>query len=744
MFAALADALAPWIHRRRWWVVAAWIAVVVWGVVAMGGLNKLLGEDTGAANATSTRANAILRDRFGFNALTELGVIIESGTAPAPAVAAHRDRLVAALKAVPGVEAVRQIPVPPEVHGLALEHVTLDSTLKDAQAIKVAQAVQACLAANPPPPGARANVMGRPIVMGDLTAINDREVVRIERISLVITLVVLVLVFGSLVAAALPVAMGLVGIVATLGLLASLGGAVPVVSLTRLITGVIAIALGIDYALFVVSRYREEREAGREPVPAVREAIAQAGEAVAFSGLIMIASVGALAIPDLSASRAIAGAVAIVVAIAVASSLTLLPALLLILDRYLPTPSWLARFRWGHGEAAWSAFARRVLKHHRLVLALSVAAVALLVVPIGQMRVWEPGPTLMPKELPARQAYDALAEAGLAGELNAFFVTIHQPPGPATLAPGTMAFMDATAKKLQADPRIRRVDSLVTVRPDWTLPRYQTLYAQLDNPIARLALMPRLKGALHQDETGTYVIMRVIPAVGLTSPALRDLAVELGREVLPALPRPAGVTMDLGGDVARRVDLTGEMYAHMPAIIAAVLGSVYLLLLVYFRSLLLPLKAVLMNALPVLGATGVLVLVMQHGVGLELLGMAETPGAILAMTPVMVFCLTFGLSMDYEVLILSRIQEAHRRGLDDEAAIIEGMTRTSGIITGAALIMLSVFAPNMASALANAKELGLALSAAIVIDATVVRLLLVPTAMRAMGRWNWYFPGRGH
>jgi RND superfamily putative drug exporter len=156
------------------------------------------------------------------------------------------------------------------------------------------------------------------------------------------------------------------------------------------------------------------------------------------------------------------------------------------------------------------------------------------------------------------------------------------------------------------------------------------------------------------------------------------------------------------------------------------------------------LKAVLMNALPVLGATGVLVLVMQHGVGLGLLGMAEAPGAILAMTPVMVFCLTFGLSMDYEVLILSRIQEAHRRGLDDESAIVEGMTRTSGIITGAALIMLSVFAPNMASALPNAKELGLALSAAILIDATVVRLLLVPTAMRAMGRWNWYFPGRGH
>jgi putative drug exporter of the RND superfamily len=368
--------------------------------------------------------------------------------------------------------------------------------------------------------------------------------------------------------------------------------------------------------------------------------------------------------------------------------------------------------------------------------------VATLTLPLFQLKLWEPGPTLMPPELSSRQAYDALTRAGLSGELNAFFVVVHQPPGGPTLAPATVAALDATARALLADPRIARVDSLVTGRPGWTLRRYQALYAQLDNPLARMALLPRLKEGLRQDASGTYTVLRAVPAVGLTSPALRELTVELQTRVLPAVALPAGVSLALGGDVPRRVDLTAEIYSKLPAIVLTVVGVVYLLLLVYFKSLLLPLKAVLMNALPVLGATGALVLVMQHGVGLGLLGLTEAPGAILAMTPVMVFCLTFGLSMDYEVLILSRIQEAHQRGLPDEEAIAVGLSRTGGIVTGAALIMLSVFAPNMASSLANAKELGLALSAAIVLDATVVRLLLVPTAMKAMGRWNWYMPGR--
>jgi RND superfamily putative drug exporter len=744
VFARLASVLAPRLHRFRWLVLAVWLVLVGAGIANMGGLNRLMSEDAGARTSSSWRANAILREKFQHNALTEMAVIYESAGAAPAAVAAYRARLIDLVGRVPGVTATRPLPVPDTAPGLGLDYVRLDSQLEDEAAVRVAKAVQSCLAANPPPAGLKASLMGRPVIMGDLTALNDREVVRIERVSLVITLGVLLLVFGSLVSALLPVAMGLVSITVTLGVLTLLGGWVPVVSLTRLITSVMAIALGIDYALFIVSRYREERDAGRAPTEAVRETLTHTGEAIVFSGLIMIVSVGALAIPDFSATRAIAGAVALVVAVSVLASLTLLPALLLLTDRALKTPPWLARVRWGHGEATWRRLSRSVVRRHRPILAATAIAVALLMIPLFQLRVWEPGPTLMPRELTARQAYDALTRAGLSGELDAFYVTFHQAPGGPTLAPSTLAAMDDAARRLMADPRIARVDSLVTARPGWTLPRYQALYAQLDNPIARFALMPRLETALRQDAGGTYTVMRVVPRVGLTSPAARELAIDLKAHVLPNVALPAGVRMDLGGNVPRRVDFTTEVYRHFPAIVLTVVGAVYVLLLLYFRSLLLPLKAVLMNAIPVLGATAVLALVMQHGIGAGLLGIDEPPGAILAMTPLMVFCLIFGLSMDYEVLILSRIQEAHRRGMGDDEAIVEGMTRTSGIITGAALIMLSVFAPNMASALVNAKELGLALSTAVLLDATVVRLLLVPTAMRAMGRWNWYFPGRQH
>jgi RND superfamily putative drug exporter len=378
------------------------------------------------------------------------------------------------------------------------------------------------------------------------------------------------------------------------------------------------------------------------------------------------------------------------------------------------------------------------------VLAAAATVCVLLILPLTHIKLWEPGPTLMPKELTSRQAYDALARNGMAGELDAFYVTVHQAPAKQTLAPGTLVAMDGLARALQAYPGVARVDSIVTARPGWTLPQYQALYAQLDSPLTRMLLMPRLKLALHVDEEGTDSVMRVVPKIGLTSPAMRQLVLDLRSHVLAAAALPAGVTVDMGGNVPRRVDFTAEIYGKSPWVVGTVVAAVYVLLLAYFRSLLLPLKAVLMNAIPVLGAAGVLVLVMQEGVGLNLLGLAEPPGAILAMTPMMLFCVVFGLSMDYEVLILSRIAEAHRRGLPDDEAIVEGMSRTSGIITGAALIMLSVFAPNLFSALVNAKELGLALSTAVLLDASVVRLLLVPTAMRAMGRWNWYFPGDRH
>lgn len=739
MFTALAAWIAPRLHRHRWWVVAVWLVMVAVGGVSASGLNRLMSEDAGAHASSSWRANAILREKFHYNALTECALILESTGAPPSAIEAHRARLASALLGVPGVVATRPLPVPASVHGLALEHVQLESKLEDAQAAKVAKAIEACLAANPPPAGLKANLMGRPVLMNDLSAINDREVMRIERVSLVVTLVVLLLVFGSLVAALLPLAMGLVSITVTLGLLSLLGGLVPVVSLTKLLTSVIAIALGIDYALFIVSRYREERAAGLESLAAARATIAHTGEAIFFSGLIMLVSVGALGIPDFSASRAIAGAIAIVVVVSVITSLTLLPALLVLCDRWLSRPG---RLQWGHGEAFWARMSAGVLRHHRPILAASALVCALLILPLFQLKLWEPGPTLMPHELTSRQAYDALARNGLAGELDAFYVTVHQAPGAHTLAPATVATMDALAKSLAAHPGVARIDSLVTSRPGWTLSQYQSLYAQLDSPLGRMLWMPRLKLGLHVDESGTDTVMRVVPAIGLTSPAMRQLVVDLRAQVLVPAVLPPGVTVDMGGNVPRRVDFTAEVYGKLPWVVGTVVATVYLLLLAYFRSLVLPLKAVLMNAIPVLGAAGVLVLVMQQGVGVGLLGITEPPGAILAMTPIVLFCVVFGLSMDYEVLILSRIAEAHRRGLPDEEAIVEGMTRTSGIITGAALIMLSVFAPNLFSALVNAKELGLALSTAVLLDASVVRLLLVPTAMRAMGRWNWYFPGR--
>ncbi|HEY9721365.1 MAG TPA: MMPL family transporter [Oscillatoriaceae cyanobacterium] len=736
MFVRLGDWLAPRLVRHRFVVLAVWLLMVVFGGLGASHLNQLMTDETGAHASSSWRADEMLRDTFGFNPMTTLAIVYERTAAtPESALDAYRAQIDAAVRHDGNVKDLHVLPLPATIADLAVSQLALQPDISDADSTKVVDDVTARIAGVRAPPGVHASLIGRPVVMRDLRLMNDREVGRIEHISLVVSLVVLVFVFGSLVAALLPLLVGVASLFTALGIVGGLYGLLPVVMLTRLVAGIIAIALGIDYALFFVSRYREERSRGENVERALARSIGHTGEAIAFSGLVMMVAVASLAIPDQSAMQAVAGAIVVVVAVSLVASLTLLPALLATLDPILDWPRLFARLRWGHEERYWSAFSAVVLRYYKPILVGATVLVVLLIAQLGHLRIWEPGPTLLPAELPSRQAYDVLARHHLTGELDAFYVVVHQPPGPQVVAPDTLTAMDGLSQALLRDPRIRRIDSLLSVG---TLAQARAVAAQLNNPLLAPLVERRLSLALREDPHGTTTIMRVVPRDGMTTPDVCDLVAFVQRTMADTA-RPPGLTWELGGDMPRRVDFTNEIYGKAPWVVLCVVGGIYLLLFVYFRSYVLPAKAVLMNAIPVLGGCAMLVLVLQDGVGASLLGI-QPPGAVMAMTPLMLFSMTFGLSMDYEVLILSRVREAHRRGLDDEAAIVEGMTRTSGVVTGAALIMLSVFAPNLFSELINAKELGIGLSGAIILDATIVRLLLVPTVMRGLGRWNWLGP----
>jgi RND superfamily putative drug exporter len=735
LLARFASFLTPHLVRWRWAVVLGWTVAIVIATCALGGLDGLAKDDDGARNSSSAHAHAILRDKLGINALAELGIIYE-GVAPA----AYRKTLDEDFARDEAVTSVRELPLPAHRGDIAMDRISVVGGLDDSASVWLATRLKAKLATHTPPAGVKVHLVGRPVLMLEIKDLNSSEVKRVERVSLGISFVVLVVVFGSFASALVPVAMGLAGITLTLGVLVALGGIVPVGGLTRLVTSVIGIAVGIDYALFVVSRYREERAAGLPPEAAVQETLAHTGGAIGVSALVMGVSILALAMPDFTGSKSIAGAVAIVLCISLLTTFTLLPALLVLADRWVASDRARERERL-RSSGTWSKLARGVLSHHRWVLMGTGLVLSALVLQVGHMRLWEPGPTLLPPSLSSRQGYDALARAGLAGELDSLFVVIHQVPGPHTLAPATLEVMASAKAQLLADPRVSKVDSLLDLVKDGDAQQRDALFLGLDGPIGKWMLLPRLKHVLAADETGTYTVMRVAPREGLTSPSLRELVIDIQRKILPGLSRANGLKVDLGGNAARRVDFTTEVYSMLPAMILLVVSAIYGVLLAYFRSVLLPLKAIAMNALPVLGATGVLVLVFQDGWGAHLIGLDAAPGAVMAMTPIVVFCLVFGLSMDYEVLILSRIQEAHLRGLDNDAAIHAGMSSTGAIISGAAAIMLSVFVPNMFSQMINAKELGLGLSTAVILDATAIRLLLVPAFMKALGRWNWYFPG---
>ncbi|MCL6732678.1 MMPL family transporter [Streptomyces neyagawaensis] len=519
-----------------------------------------------------------------------------------------------------------------------------------------------------------------------------------EVIGVAIAAVVLLVTFGSLAAAGLPLLTALVGVGVSMATILTLSDALGLSTTTGTLAMMLGLAVGIDYALFVVSRYREERAKGRTPEEATALATGTAGSAVVFAGLtvvIALAGLSVVGIPMLT-KMGLAAAGAVVVGVLIA--LTLVPAVL----GFWPNAVLARKARKSgrpaesgdNGGTRWSRF---VLRRPVPVLLLGVIGLGALAVPMTDLQLGMPGDEAKPTSTTERRAYDALAE-GFGPGFN----------GPLTVVVDARGAEDAKSAAETVAKDIGATEGIVSVSP------------------ARF------------NEAGDTAVFSAVPATAPTDEKTKDLVTVI-RDERPGIESRTGATYEVTGTTALNIDISDKVQSALVPYLLVVVGLAVLLLLVVFRSLLVPVKAALGFLLSVLASLGVVVLVFQQGHGAELLGVEQT-GPIMSLMPIFLVGIVFGLAMDYEVFLVSRMREAYVHGDRPDEAITSGFRHSARVVVAAALIMIAVFAGFIGESESMIKMIGFGLASAVLFDAFVVRMAIVPAVLALLGDKAWWLP----
>jgi len=596
-------------------------------------------------------------------------------------------------------------------------------------------------------------IAGGPSFYADIQSVSETDLQRSELISLPLAAVVLLLVFGSAVAAGLPLAVGGATVIVALAAIFGVAQATRMSIFVLNLTTLLGLGLGVDYSLLLVSRFREELGRGAKRGDAVQRTVATAGRAVFFSGVTVMLGLAGLALFDFAILRSIGIAGAITVAIAVASSVTLMPAILSLLG---PRVNRLAIRRLGSGKVnergPWARLARAVMRRPVAVALPTLALLIALGTPWLGVRFNAPDGSILPERVPSRQALDALTDAFGEGSFSPMTAAVRT-DGPVTSAANIKLLYD-WVQALQADPRVARVDSIVSIDPRLTLTQYQLLYSSSSTDggagsDAGSAAPPDRYAAqiLSFTTAGDLTTVSITPTNGPNRPESRALVGELraahpgtiGAGTPSAITPPAGLNALIGGGAAEIVDVVDTISGEFPRTAAVVILATLIILAVLLRSIVLPIKAVVMNTLSILASFGALVWIFQEGNLSAILGFAPL-GFVETTIPVILFCVLFGLSMDYEVFLLTRMREIYDRTGDNTAAVAGGLERSGRIITSAALIVVVVAGSFVFAEIVLIKALGVGVAIAVALDATIVRALLVPATMRLFGKWNWWAP----
>lgn len=740
---------AKMLIRRRWWVIGAWALVAALLAPNAARVQDALAVRGGSDESTeSFRAGEALKAALP-NPIAEYVAVVVRG--PVPVSHPRFTRVLDSLSAVLSrKEYIKQVVTARAIGESTFvsrdRHTTFiiasmeteqTDNIKNNFVPDIRETLARTVAAIPGGASFDVKLTGDPALDYDIRTISAEDTQQGEHRAVPISLVVLVIAFGALVAAILPIIVGVLSIIIALGLITIVAQFQTMSVFALTITSMVGLGVGIDYSLLVVTRFREELNRGLSPGDAAARTIQTAGSAVITSGLTVVVGFAALLVTPLIETRSVGIGGLLVVAIAIGIATTFLPALLSILGRAIDRPRWLARpLARFHAPTGWERWARWLGHRPWRAIALGGGVIGLLMIPLSEMKIGLPARNWFPSESESGVGLQELVSMGVSGIVQPTRIVITFPAGESALTARRLLGLKALGDALLKDPRVKQVRGVASLQPHLSTLALTMFYANPDS--VRRHHTAFFNAYLSADSRTTLV--DVIPEDSVSLTGLMQMAThtrQVARRGLRGLDR---ATILVGGFAATSVDLQNDLLSRFPGIVALILGVTAVMLFIAFKSLLVPLKAVLLNCLSVGGAFGITVLVFQRGVLGWLFRLDGPTEAIFVVVPVLVFAVVFGLSMDYEVFLLTRVKEVFDKTGRNDHATMEGLSSTASTITFAAAIMVLVFGVFAFSRVLAVQFMGFGLAVAVLLDATLIRMVLVPAIMHIAGRWNWW-PG---
>jgi len=702
--------------RFRWVVLGVWLVILLAGGYSSSHLSALLSNTFTVPGTDSERARTILQHSFGDRSDGEFLVVFK---VPSSSDAAARSRLQGALG-----DAAKLVPNGTSTPlAAAGSHILYGSILSQLTIAKAKGYTAPLLAKLRQTPGATVYVTGQAAIQHDLDPIFSKDLKKGESIALPIALIVLLAVFGISFAVLIPFIFAACTIMGTLGLVYIAAQHLSMATYVTNLVQLIGLGIAIDYSLLIVYRFREELARGGTKDDAIVRTMETAGRAVVFSGMAVALGLAVLLFMPLPFMRSMGVGGFLIPIVSIIAAVTLQPALLSLFGRK-GTARWPAAafvrdrlhipLRRMAGtvdvdKGWWSRLAREIMASPKWFFALGTMILVVLAIPAIWLALTPGSAEGIPRYPQSVQGFDLLKKAVGAGALSPTQIVIDSGPGGDVLIQKTQQALLNMKTLLEVDPEV----AAVQYQPDIN--------------------------SRYVDRTGRYAVVIVAGRHEYGTPQAQAFVHRLRGTIIPGAGFPDNVNVLAGGGPPQGVDFLNKAYGVFPWVVLVVLVLTYLLLLRAFRSWLLPLKAVLLNLLSVSAAYGVLVLTFRWGAGADLLGLYRIQ-QIEGWIPIFLFAMLFGLSMDYEVFLVSRMRESWDHVPDNGRAVAHGLERTGRIVTAAAIIMVAAFSGFMVGSIVGLQEFGLGLAVAILLDVTLVRMVLVPSLMALLGRYNWWLP----
>ncbi len=717
--------LATFIYNHRWGTLFASLAFLAASVATVLHGGNLTGGSFGDREAEQTQR--LVEQVLGHSTDTTFVILFQSDGLAADSKA-FREAMDAALEPVRKDANVLSVltpenaprPVAREMVNTEQKSVVALVSLKGTfkQAISRYPAIREQLRSNE----LTITCTGKVPFLDNFDRVLQHDMIRAELISLPLALLVLLLVFRTGMAAVLPVAVGALAVLGGIAVVTALSHVMDIAEYTVNVCSLIGLGVAIDYSLFIVTRYREELEAGHDYREALVHAIEKAGRVVCFSGFVLVIGVSGLLFFKGSFLFAMGVGGTVVVLLSIAFALTFLPALLAVLGPKIH--AWPLRIAsLGPREGFWRGAALWVMRRPIAVLIPTLALLGLMASPVQRLEMTEADVRVLREEVEARKGYELLKRDFPEFGANRVVMAVSFPSAPALNGERIGALYDLS-ERIKALPHVTKVESIVSDER-FSRELYQSIL--LSPPeMFKEQLESAMQASVGERVVILYALLDSAPETHESQEVVRQLRGE---------PAVLDGTLSVGGQTASGMDATEFVRDKTPRAIGFVMGMTFLILFLLLGSVVLPIKAIVMNLLSVAGSFGALVWIFQEGN----LGISE-PRPVEHALPVLLFCVLFGLSMDYEVLMLSRIKESWEKTQDNTLSVGEGLEKTAGLVTSAAAIMIVVFAAFGLATIVLIKAVGLGMALAVLIDATLVRLLLVPATMRLFGKWNWWAP----